>query len=278
MSSEHSFEDSGTEHHTEPDHPRPTEEATAAALTPNRFWRMMTDPGFPSPASNPLSFMVTAEAFLGLTSQVQALAGMVQTIIPYLPQLVHQMAHQLAPPVARPQTESPAAPNRETPPDVEAPQPRVVEARPASPTPTPARSQSRSNNPKEVLKSREEVGESSKSGSPFTPKIQAKPLLDTFRLPALEPYDGSGDPTEHVVIFRAQMTLYDTSEALMCWAFPTTLRGSARTWYSHLKPTSIPSFDLLAREFELNFLASAHPRPTMASLLGMAQGSDEPLS
>ncbi|RZR85613.1 hypothetical protein BHM03_00012631 [Ensete ventricosum] len=305
------FGDSGMEHHPKPDHPRPTEEATVAVLTPNRFWRMMTDPGFPSPASNPASFMVTTEAFLGLTSQVQALAGMVQTIVPYLPQLVHLMAHQSAPPAAPPQTESPAAPNWGVPPDIEPPQPQVAEARAASPTPTPARSQSRSYNPvptepdfdtlstdtadslreqvrrvhqrldkvqKEVLKSREEVGESSKGGSPFTPEIQVKPLPATFRLPALEPYDGSGDPTEHIATFHAQVALYDTSEALMCRAFPTTLRGSARAWYSRLKPASIPSFDLLAREFEQNFFARAHPRPTTASLLGMAQGSDEPLS
>ncbi|KAJ8486115.1 hypothetical protein OPV22_018600 [Ensete ventricosum] len=224
---------------------------------------------------------------------------------------MHSMAHQSAPPVAPLQTESQAAPNRGIPPDVEAPQPQVAEARSASPTPTPARSQSRSYNlvpteldldtlstdaanslreqvrrvhqrldeiQKEVLKSREEVGESSKGGSSFTPEIQSKPLLATFRLLALEPYDGSGDPTEHIATFRAQMTLYDTSEALMCRAFPTTLRGSARTWYSRLKPASIPSFDLLVREFELNFLASARPRPTTASLLGMAQESDEPLS
>ncbi|RZR72987.1 hypothetical protein BHM03_00018995 [Ensete ventricosum] len=110
----------------------------------------------------------------------------------------------------------------------------------ASPTPTPVRSQSRSYNPistepdfdtlstgtadslreqvrrvyqrldevqKEVLKSRGEVGQSSKGGSPFTPEIQAKPL------PALEPYDGSGVPTEHIVAF--QMALYDTSDALI---------------------------------------------------------------
>ncbi|RWW14162.1 hypothetical protein GW17_00022083, partial [Ensete ventricosum] len=203
------------------------------------------------------------------------------------------------------------APDRGIPPDVEAPQPRVAEVRPASPTPTPARSQSRSYNPaptelnldtlsadtndslreqvrrvhqrldevqKEVLKSREKIEESSKGGSPFTPEIQSKPLPATFRLPALEPYDGSGDQMEHIVTFRAQMALYDTSEALMCRAFPTTLRGSARTWYARLKPASIPSFDSLVREFELNFLASARPRPTTASLLGMAQGSDEPLS
>ncbi|KAJ8506675.1 hypothetical protein OPV22_007561 [Ensete ventricosum] len=311
MSSELPFGDSGTEHHTEPDHPRPTEEATTAVPTPNRFWRMMTDPGFHSPASNPAPFMVTTEAFLGLTSQVQALAGMVQTIISHLPQLVHSVAHQSAPPAVPPQTESPMAPDRGIPPDIEAPQPWVAEAHPASPIPTPARSQSRSYNPAsteldldtlstdttdslreqvrrvhqrldevqtEVLKSREEVGESSKGGSSFTPEIQSKPLPATFRLPAIEPYDGSGDPMEHITTFRAQMALYDTSEALMYRAFLTTLRGSARTCYSRLKPASIPSFDSLAKEFELNFLASACPRPTTASLLGMAQGSDEPLS
>ncbi|RRT33012.1 hypothetical protein B296_00044513 [Ensete ventricosum] len=81
MSPERPFGDSGMEHHPKSDHPRPTEEATTAVPTPNHFWRMMTDPGFPSPVSNLALFVVMAEDFLGLTSQVQALAGMVQTII-----------------------------------------------------------------------------------------------------------------------------------------------------------------------------------------------------
>ncbi|RZR99086.1 hypothetical protein BHM03_00028557, partial [Ensete ventricosum] len=123
MSPERPLTDSGTERQTEPDHPRLAEEVPATMPTPNRFWRMMTDLGFTSPASNPAPFMVTAEAFLGLTSQVQALAGMVQTIISYLPQLVHSAAHQPAPL----QTESPTAPSRGIPPVAEAPPPRVAE-------------------------------------------------------------------------------------------------------------------------------------------------------
>ncbi|RZS23477.1 hypothetical protein BHM03_00056416 [Ensete ventricosum] len=246
MSQERPLGNSGAEHHPEPNHSQLTEEVTAAAPTPNHFWRMMTDPGFPSPASNPAPFVVTVEAFLGLTSQ------------------------------------SPIAPNRETLLATEPPQRQVAEAHAASPTPTPARSQSRSCDPvqtgpdfdtlssdtadslreqvrqihqrldevqKEVLKSRGEVGESSKGGSLFTPEIQGKPLPANFRLPTFEPYDGSDDPTEHIAAFYTQMALYDTSDALMCWAFPTTLRGSARTWYSRLKPASISSFDLLAKEF-----------------------------
>ncbi|RRT61893.1 hypothetical protein B296_00016248 [Ensete ventricosum] len=49
-------------------------------------------------------------------------------------------------------------------------------------------------------------------------------------------------------------------------------------WYDRLQPTSIISFDQLVRELEQNFLANARPKSTAASLLGIAQGREEPLA
>lgn len=96
---------------------------------------------------------------------------------------------------------------------------------------------------REFHRSRDEAAESHSGGSPFTQEIQDKLVPLNFHLLTLEMYDGESDLAEHVVAFQVQMALYDTSDALMYRAFPTTLRGPAQTWFNRLQPTSVSSFD-----------------------------------
>ncbi|RZR92464.1 hypothetical protein BHM03_00020756 [Ensete ventricosum] len=114
----------------------------------------------------------------------------------------------------------------------------------------------RINDVRRTLKTKDEHTEGPLCGSPFIQEIQDAHISSHFHLPMLEAYDGSSDPTEHVAAFYAQMTLYGTSDAIMCRAFLTTIRGIARGWYNQLSPSSIHSFNQLAREFEVtSFLA-----------------------
>ncbi|RWW60641.1 hypothetical protein BHE74_00032359 [Ensete ventricosum] len=77
------------------------EEASTVLPTPNHYWRLFNDPRLtpPNPGRTPppLSLgppIVMAEAFLGLAQQVRTLIGMIQAIVPYIPQLAQAPMHQ----------------------------------------------------------------------------------------------------------------------------------------------------------------------------------------
>ncbi|RRT59337.1 hypothetical protein B296_00024024 [Ensete ventricosum] len=242
-----------------------------SALTPDRYWRLFTDPGLTPPVH--ASQVVTTEAFLGLTHQVQALTEMIQAIVPYIPQLTqattpHRSEPQRGPTNQEGSREPPAptqpGPIEPSPPETRSETPSIVLEKSTAPhlrIEHPSQDQhtlpSDSTNSfklqlrrvnehldevqKEVTKSKEEAVESSKHKSPFAPEIRDKPVMTIFRLPVLESYDGSSNPTEHVAAFRVQMALHDS-------------------------------------ELEQNFLANSRPKPTAASLLNIAQGREEPLA
>ena len=64
--------------------------------------------------------------------------------------------------------------------------------------------------------------------SPFTASITLFPLSSKFRMPQVEAYDGSKDPLDHLEYFKTLMHLQGVANEIMCWAFPTTLKGLAR--------------------------------------------------
>ena len=98
---------------------------------------------------------------------------------------------------------------------------------------------------------------------PFTTEVLNRPLLPKFRLPQLESYDGSKDLLDHIESFKMLMLLQMTPDKVMCRAFPTTLKGAARVWFSKIPPGTIVDFEQLSKGFVHHFIrGQRHKKPT----------------
>ena len=82
--------------------------------------------------------------------------------------------------------------------------------------------------------------------SPFTISINSLPLPQKFRMPQIESNDGVKDPLDHLETFKILMYLQGIPDEIMCKAFPITLKGPARIWFSRLMPNSINTFKELS--------------------------------
>ncbi|XP_059663461.1 uncharacterized protein LOC132309129 [Cornus florida] len=103
------------------------------------------------------------------------------------------------------------------------------------------------------------------------------PLPSKFKMPTLESFDGTRDPLDHFETFQALIHLQAVPDQIMCRAFPTTLKGSARVWFNKLKPGSIETFAELSKGFVSHFIVDQrHRRPT-THLFTMKQQKGEPL-
>ncbi|KAK3037160.1 hypothetical protein RJ639_031047 [Escallonia herrerae] len=70
----------------------------------------------------------------------------------------------------------------------------------------------------------------------------------------------------------------NVSDAVMCRAFPTTLRKAAHAWFKSLQPRSIYSFGQLSDLFQKHFVSSRSRRKNSASLLNVVQEKNESLA
>ncbi|KAK3040937.1 hypothetical protein RJ639_028811 [Escallonia herrerae] len=116
------------------------------------------------------------------------------------------------------------------------------------------------------------------SGYPLSKAIEKAKLPPNFQMPQCDLYDGSGDPGDHVYQFQTNMLLLQVSDAVMCQAFPTTLRKAAHVWFKSLRPKSIHSFPQLSDLFQKHFVSSRTRRKNSASLLNVVQERNESLS
>ena len=78
-----------------------------------------------------------------------------------------------------------------------------------------------------------------RTDSPFTTFVNSYPLLPKFRMSQVKSYDGAKDPLDHLESFKTLMHLQGVADEIMCRAFPTTLKGPARIWFSKLTPSTL---------------------------------------
>lgn len=113
--------------------------------------------------------------------------------------------------------------------------------------------------------------------SPFSSNIIMKKLLWKFKMPVIESFSGATDPLDHLEDYKALMQLQSVSNEIMCRAFPITLKGNSRTWYTKLQPGSICNFKELTENFVSYFIAGQRYTKPTTYLLNIKQGEWETL-
>ena len=116
-----------------------------------------------------------------------------------------------------------------------------------------------------------------RADSPFTTSVNSFLLLPKFRMPQVENYNGNKDPLDHLESFKILMHLQGVPDEIMCIAFPTTLKGPARIWFSWLTPNSISSFKELSAQFTSHFIGGHRYKKSTACLMNIKQWEDETL-
>nr|XP_023893187.1 uncharacterized protein LOC112005169 [Quercus suber] len=96
-------------------------------------------------------------------------------------------------------------------------------------------------------------------------------------MPQVENYDGNKDPLDHLESVRTLMHLQGVPDEIMCRAFPTTLKGPARIWFSMLMPNSISTFKELSAQFASHFIEGHRYKKSTACLISIKQREDEKL-
>ena len=108
-----------------------------------------------------------------------------------------------------------------------------------------------------------------RTDSSFTIPVNSCPLPQKFRMPQIESYDEVKNPLNHLETFKTLMHLQGVPDKIMCRAFPTTLKGPARIWFSRLMPNSINTFKELSAQFTSHFIEGHRYKKSTACLMSI---------
>ena len=114
-----------------------------------------------------------------------------------------------------------------------------------------------------------------RTDSPFIASVNCFPLPHKFYMPHIDSYNGVKDPLDHLETFKTLMNLQGVADKILCKAFPTTLKGAARFWFSQLTPGSISTFKELSAQFTLHFIGGHRYKKSTACLMNIKQREDE---
>ena len=83
--------------------------------------------------------------------------------------------------------------------------------------------------------------------------------------------------TRLITLLLSRMHLQGVLDEIMCKAFPTTLKGPARVWFSKIPQNSESSFEELSKLFVNNFIGGQRHKRSSSSLFTIEQGENESL-
>ena len=116
-----------------------------------------------------------------------------------------------------------------------------------------------------------------RTDSAFIASINSYPLPSKFKMPSLDSNDGTRNPCDHIVTFKTTMHLQRVPDEIMCRAFPTTLQGLAKLWFSKIPPNIVGFFEELSKLFINNFIRGQRHKCSSSNLLTIEQGENESL-
>ena len=96
-------------------------------------------------------------------------------------------------------------------------------------------------------------------------------------MPHIDSYNGVKDPLDHLKTFKTLMHLQGVADEIMYRAFPITLKGAVRIWFSRLTPNSVSTFKELSAQFTAHFIGGHRYKKSTAYLMSIKQQEDKTL-